>query len=211
MKCKKCNNQSFYTLKNGYIKCKTCAKKYSLEKIQNSRKIIEAFCNNQNALEVSKNLNVNYRTVKNKYDQIRVFISKFLEDEYNKCIKDYSQYEEYYYFKTKDKNKKNKLLHDAINIMGFYSNSKVYTILMPKPRSLNFSKDNTFENYLSWNKIHSQDSYKTKLKEFWNFLEKNIKKYKGIKDDYFFYYLKECEFRFNYEKDEQVLILWENF
>ena len=48
---------------------------------------------------------------------------------------------------------------------------------------------------------------KTKLYDFWKFLEENLKKYKGVEQDNFFYYLKECEFRFNYDKKEQTEIL----
>ena len=35
----------------------------------------------------------------------------------------------------------------------------------------------------------------------------NLKKYKGVEEDNFYYYLKESEFKFNYTKDEQIEIL----
>ena len=41
----------------------------------------------------------------------------------------------------------------------------------------------------------------------WKFLEKNLKKYKGVEEENFFFYLKECEFRFNYSKEEQLEII----
>jgi len=207
MKCQNCDSTNFYTLKNNYIKCKKCAKKYSLKKLEKDKQILEAFCENKTALEISKELKVNYRTIKDRYDEYRYKISIYLEDTYNSSVKDYSEYEEYYYFKQKDKTKKKKSLYEAINIMGFYSNNRVYTLLMPKLPTSRFDEDKGFDEYLNWYKIHSKDSYKTNLYKFWQFLDENLTKYKGIKEEYFFYYLKECEFRFNYSKEEQLEIL----
>lgn len=211
MKCKNCNNDTFYYIEQNYIKCKNCKKKYSLKKLQTDTKIIKSFCDDINANECSKLLNLNYRTIKNRYDQLRLKLAKFLEEEYNKSIKDYSDYEEYYYFNAKQKQNKNKSLHDAINIMGFYFDKKVYTLLMPKLPKRNSENDEHFKEYLNWYKIHSQESYKTNLKEFWSFLEDSLRKYKGFNQDYFFYYLKECEFKFNYTKEEQIKILTKIF
>ena len=91
--------------------------------------------------------------------------------------------------------------------MGFYSNERVYTLLMPKIGKRAFDIEDGFIQYLNWNKIHSLNSHQTKLNEFWKFLEDNLKKYKGMNEDNFFYYLKESEFKFNYSKDEQIEIL----
>lgn len=132
MKCQNCNNTTFYKLQNEYIKCKKCAKKYSLKKIQKEQEIRNTFIQNLTALESSNSLKVNYRTIKDRYDEYRYKIALFLEDEYNKSIKDNSEYEEYYYFNQRQKNKKKKSLYKAINIMGFYSNEKLIDILRIK-------------------------------------------------------------------------------
>ena len=207
MKCQNCNNTTFYKLQNEYIKCKQCAKKYSLKKLQKEESIKNAFIQNLTALQSSKELNLNYRTIKDRYDEFRYKIAMYLEDEYNKSIKDNSEYEEYYYFNQRQKNKKKKSLYQAINIMGFYSNERVYTLLMPKLIQKTLDENDSFEKYLKWHKLHSKQSHKTKLHEFWILLEENLKKYKGVKEEHFFYYLKECEFRFNYKKKEQEEIL----
>ena len=86
MICQNCNNTTFYTLANDYIKCKTCAKKYSLKKLQKDDLIIIQFCENKNALEVSKELEVNYKTIKDRFDVFRKKIALFLENEYNNSI-----------------------------------------------------------------------------------------------------------------------------
>ena len=207
MICQNCNNTNFYILANDYIKCKTCAKKYSLKKLQKDELIIIQFCENKNALEVSKELEINYKTVKNRFDIFRKKIALFLESEYNNSIKSYNEYEEFYYIKEREKKKKKKSLSEAINIMGFYSNEKVYTLLMPKIGKRAFDIEDGFIQYLNWNKIHSLNSHQTNLNKFWKFLEDNLKKYKGMEEDNFFYYLKESEFRFNYSKEKQIEIL----
>jgi transposase len=208
MICKNCKNQTFYTLADDYIKCKKCAKKYSLKKLKRDQDILDGFCKNITALELSKQLKLNYKTIKNRYDEIRAKLPQFLEDEYNSMPKDFSEYEEYYYFTKKQKLQNIKSLYEAINIIGFYSNEKVYTLLMPNLKQRRESLNaNEYEEYLNWHKIYSKESYKTKLYDFWKFLEENLKKYKGIENEYFFYYLKECEFRFNYTLEEQEKIL----
>lgn len=207
MICQNCNNTTFYTLANDYIKCKTCAKKYSLKKLQKDDLIIIKFCENKNALQVSKELEVNYKTIKDRFDIFRKKIALFLEHEYNNSIHDYNEYEEFYYIKEREKKKKKKSLSESINIMGFYSNKKVYTLLMPKIGRRAFDIEDGFIQYLNWNKIHSLNSHQTNLNIFWKFLEDNLKKYKGFEEDNFFYYLKESEFKFNYTKDEQIEIL----
>lgn len=207
MNCPNCQNDSFYILANDYIKCKRCAKKLSLKKLQKDSLIIEKFCEDKNALETSKELNLNYKTVKDRFDQYRKKIAIFLEDEYQNSIKDYSEYEEFYYIKEREKHKKRKSLSEAINIIGFYSNEIVYTLLMPKVGNRAFDIEDGFIQYLNWYKIHSQNAHKTKLNKFWKYLELKLKKYKGIDEDNFFYYLKEQEFKFNYKKQNQKEIL----
>lgn len=208
MICPNCQNRTFYTLANSYIKCKKCAKKLSLKKIEKDRLIINKFCEGKNSLQSSKELELNYKTVKNRFDLLRKKIAIFLENNYQKSVKSFSDYEEFFYFKQKEKSKKIKSLNEAINIIGFYSKQKVYTLLMPNIKDRTFAKsDDDFFQYMLWYKLQSQNSEKTAISKFWSFLEDELKKYKGVDDSNFFYYLKECEFRFNYKKSEQLEIL----
>ncbi|MFV7790646.1 hypothetical protein ACNSOP_08820 [Aliarcobacter lanthieri] len=207
MICPNCEHKEFYTLANNYIKCKKCTKKLSLKKIAKEKFIIEKFCEDKNALQTAKELDLNYKTVKDRFDFFRKKIAIFLEDIYHSSIKDNTEYEEFYYIKNREKKKKRKSLSEAINIIGFYSNQRVYTLLMPKIGNRAFDIEDGFIQYLNWYKIHSQNAHQTKLNEFWKFLESNLRKYKGIDEDNFFYYLKEYEFKFNYIKSEQIEIL----
>lgn len=209
-RCPFCNNKHLYQLQNNYKKCSSCKKKFSLKKIETDKRVIELFCNQISANSCAKLLNVNYRTIKNRYDIFRKLIANYLEDVYHSSIKDNSSYEEFYYFTDKQKKDKKKSLYNAVNIIGFYSNKRIYTLLMPKLPSYNTKEESkTFENYLKWHRIFSIDSYSTPLNIFWKYLEKNLHKYKGINEKNFFFYLKECEFKFNYLQNEQIEILKE--
>lgn len=205
--CPKCKN-NVYALANNYKKCSNCHYKFSMNKYTMDLKIIESFCSNINALECSNVLNVNYRTVSNKYHLFRQLIATYLQTIYENKTHDNSSYEEFYFFTQRQKEKKEKSLYEAINIIGFYSNGLVYTLLMPTlPKSNLEQEDKNFEKFLSWHKLQSQDAYTTPLKIFWSYLEQNLKKYKGMKEENFFYYLKECEFKFNFLLNRQIEIL----
>lgn len=135
------------------------------------------FCNNINANKCAKILNVNYRTVQNRYILFRKLIATHLEELHYNMPVDNSSYEEYYYFTNNQKKNKKKSLYDAINIIGFYSNKKIFTLLMPRLPIYNNEEDTkTFENYLKWHKIHSKNAYSTPLNIFWKYLEENLKK-----------------------------------
>lgn len=209
--CPKCGCKKLYKLKNNYLKCKECNKKFSPQKYQLDFKIIDFFCNDYNVLETSQILNLNYRTVQNRYVLIRKLCASYLDDLYQNSVQEKSSYEEHYFFTQKDKKKKRKSIYDAINIIGFYSNNRVFTLLMsPLPKPINEQEDKSFEKYLQWHKIYSQENQTSVLKNFWIFLDESMKKYNGINPNNFFHYLKECEFKFNFSTHEQKSIL-ENF
>jgi transposase-like protein len=208
--CPFCDSKRLYHLKDEYNKCSFCNKKFSLKKLHKDNTIIEFFCNNINANKCSKILNLNYRTVQNRYVLFRRLIANYSEKNYHSSIQDNSSYEEFYYFTNRQKSNKRKSLYDAINIIGFYSNKNIFTLLMPKLPTYNSKKDTkSFESYLKWHKIYSQNSYTTPLNVFWKYLEENLKKYKGINEENFFFYLKECEFKFNHLQNRQIEILKE--
>lgn len=189
MICKSCQSNQFYQLKNDYIKCKNCSKKYSLKKLKLDEQIIDSFIANKNALQVSKDLELNYRTVKNRYDFYRLNLTSFLNDIYNESFKQYSEYEEKRVVLNKNKDL-------FIDVMAFTNGNSVYSILMP-----NFSSTSAKK------KIYSNKFYETKLYDFWLHLNENLKQYKGINQERIVLYIKEYEFKFNYNTEEQKEIL----
>jgi len=64
-----------------------------------------------------------------------------------------------------------------------------------------------FSKFMMFNKIAKTNKRENTITRFWYFFEDWIVKYKGVNSENFFFYLKECEFKFNYPKDEAKEIL----
>ena len=213
MKCIFCGNEKLYRLKSGQLKCSSCGRKFSPQKIQRDLKAIECFCKNLTVAQASKLLELNYTTVKKRYEKIRELIAQFLEQEYQntKVI----EYDEYIYLqRSKKKTKEN--IFDAQDFLTFHYDNKVYNLLMP---NLNRYKDQfladgaeeiyfkEFSKFMMFNKISKIQKKQNIITQFWEFFEDFILKYKGVDRKNFFYYLKEAEFKFNYTQEEQRDIL----
>ncbi|WP_310441720.1 transposase [Sulfurimonas sp.] len=213
MKCIYCNNKKLYQLKSGQLKCSNCKKKFSVKKIEKDLKIIECFCNDLNINEVNKKLDINYVTVKKRYDLFRQLIASRLEDEFKD--KTVIEYDEYIYLEKSKRDIKENIF-DAQNFLTFHYDDKIYNLLM---QNLNMYKNQfmddgadeayfkEFSKYMMFNKISKIQKKENLITKFWIFFEKSILKYKGVRHENFFYYLKEIEFKFNYEKGEQKEIL----
>lgn len=213
MNCPFCNHDIIYTLKSSQKKCAKCLKKFSEKKILFEKKIIELFCENITVNQIVKNHNLNYVTVKNKYDKYRQLIASFLEVQYhNKSVIEYDEY--IYLEQSKKKVKEN--IFDAINFMTFNYEDKVYNLLMPNLHryknqflddGIEQSYFKEFSKFMMMNKISKIQKKENIIASFWIFFEESILKYKGIDKENFFYYLKEIEFKFNYCVKEQKEIL----
>lgn len=214
MNCPYCNSSKYYILGTKQRKCLQCRKKYSPKKILLNKKIIESFCDDFNIKKTADNLEINYLTVKKRFDIFRTLIINFLEEQYNKSQT--IEYDEYIYL-SKSKKKVKENIFDSHNFLTFsYGKDKVYNLLMP---SLNRYKSQflddglediyfkEFSKFMMFNKIAKVKKSENSITRFWNYFEKSILKYKGIDNKNFFYYLKEIEFKFNYTKDEAKEIL----
>lgn len=175
--------------------------------------VVECFVNNLTANQSAKKLNINYVTVKKKYELFRRNIANYLEDVYrDKTVLEYDEY--IYLEKSKKKVKEN--IFDAQNFLTFSYDDKVYNLLM---QNLNVYKNQfledgaeeiyfkEFSKFMMQNKISKTKNRENQITKFWIFFEDSILKYKGVNDKNFIYYLKEIEFKFNYEKNEQLNIL----
>lgn len=213
MKCIYCNNKKLYQLKSEQLKCSNCKKKFSIKKIEKDLKIIECFCNDLNINETSKKLDINYVTVKKRYDLFRQLIASRLEDEFKD--KTVIEYDEYIYLEKSKRDIKENIF-DAQNFLTFHYDNKIYNLLM---QNLNMYKNQfmddgadeayfkEFSKYMMFNKISKIQKKENLITKFWIFFEKSILKYKGVRHENFFYYLKEIEFKFNYEQSLQKEIL----
>lgn len=205
--CIYCSHKILYTLKNGHIKCSKCKKKFSPRKVETFLKILQGFCNDINALELSKQLSLNYLTITKSYQSIRYKIAFFCQYEFEKHENYITQYDEYIYLPN---NKKTKIefLYDAQNFLIF-DYGKIYTLLLPFSSKYHIYDTNPKElkKFLTYNKIAKLNSQQNTIKDFCIYLEKNITKYKGISNENFNYYLKEMEFKYNYPPQDRFNIL----
>jgi transposase-like protein len=127
-----------------------------------------------------------------------------------------NEYDEYIYLE-KRKRKDKRYIFDAKNFLTFdYDDAKIYNMLLPdlsrfKEGFLKDSLDDTyykeFSKYLKWHRVSSLKNRQNNITKFWDFFENQILKFKGIKNNNFFFYLKEIEFKFNYNTAEQIKIL----
>ena len=214
MECIFCNNKKLYRLKSEQLKCSSCKRKFSPKKIARDKEIINCFCNDLPINRCAKKLNLNYITVKSRYELFRKFISAFLEKEYQH--KETIEYDEYIYL-SKNKKKIKENIFEAQNFLTFNYEEKVYNILMPnlnryKNQFLSDGLDEAyfkeFSKFMMFNKIAKTNKKENIITRFWEFFEESILKYKGIDNENFFYYLKECEFKFNYTKKMQQELLF---
>ncbi|SMC09787.1 hypothetical protein [Nitratiruptor tergarcus] len=203
MRCIYCNAPT-YLLGNGNRKCKICKRKFSPAKIARKEKIIECFCKDLSVNECMRRSGYNYVTIKSYYDAFRKKIAAFMEEEYLNR-QETRAYEEYIYLENSKDPKKD--IFDGYNFLTFDYGGRIYNLLMPdlsrfKPY---FSEDGLnevyykeFKNFLRISKLQ-KNSQNRLIYDFWSYLEDLLPKYRGIKRENFFYYLKEAEFKFNFD------------
>jgi len=218
IECLYCGN-TLYRLKDKRLKCSKCHKKISLNKTNKILTLIESYINDESAHAAAKRLHLSYSSVWTYYEEFRYLSAKICEEEYNSKREEKCEYEEYFYLE-KTKKSKREAIFDAHNFLTFDYHGHIYTLLLPslKKYKTQMLQDNIEDAYLDeFNKfkrisriIKVSKHYNT-IVEFWDYFEKSILKYKGIRNDAFIYFLKECEFKFNHTKEEATTLLIEKY
>ena len=212
--CLFCHNFA-YTLSDGRIKCSKCLKKISLAKINKIMLLIHAFTDNESALNLSKRTQLSYSSVQKYFHNFRILAAQICEEEYEQVRNSQCEYEEYYYLESSKKNKR-EAIFDAHNFLTFDYSGHIYTILMPSLQQYKkqFLEDNLTDGYIDEfntfkrkTKIIKVQNHFNNIITFWEYFEKAILKYKGLKSDTFIYFLKECEFKYNHTKEEAIELL----
>lgn len=203
MKCIFCNHKKLYVLKTGQLKCGGCKKKFSQKKILQRERIIECFCKNLTANQTAQILKISYQTIANEYKKIRENIAIFSQEYY--IDKEILAYDEYLYLEKSKKQKEN--IFQSKNFLTFCYENKVYNLLMPNIKRYEELEVKDFSRFMRTNKISKYEEKELLIRQFWDFFESSILKYKGVDEENFFYYLKECEFKFNYTYERQNEIL----
>ena len=206
--CIYCKHTKLYKLANGYLKCASCKRKISPAKIEKSKKLIIAFCRNLTAYEASRIYRYSYMTTKTHYEHIRLLITQYLEEQYNKHTKEIKEFDEYFYLEKSKKRDENTIF-DIQNFLTFDYGGKVYNILMPSLRKYRYMSYENLLHFITFQRVAKLKRLDNTIVKFWNFFEEGIKRYRGVDKENFIYYLKEFEFKFNYTQEEQKNILLE--
>jgi hypothetical protein len=177
--------------------------------------VIDAFCGGNNANATAESLKLSYVTVKKRYDLLRILITQHLEEKYQQRTSDITEYEEYLYLEAAKRHEQRHIF-DAHNFITFDCSGWIYTLMMPSlyRHKHQFLADNLenvyydeFSKFLRLNRIAKLQKRNNKITLFWEFFESFILQYRGVKPEYFAYYLKEAEFKFNYSASEQPDVL----
>ena len=192
MSCVYCGHYILYKLKEGNFKCAKCKRKFSINKIERKAKILKGFLEELNPKEISEKYNISYATVVKEIKNIRMVIAKICEDEFLKKD-DIKEFEEYIYIPNKN-------IKSAQNFLTIDFGGRIYNIMLSPLKNYDFN-EKEIKSFFRQNKIIKIYDKKA-IKEFWVYFENFMKRFKGIKEDNFFYYLKEAEFRFNNYKIE---------
>lgn len=187
------------------VKCSVCKKKYSPERVNQIITLMDHFCKDENALTASKILHLSYATVLKYYQKFRHLAAEYCEEQYHLHRTRESQYEEYLYIE-KSKRHNKKAIFDSHNFLTFAYGEHVYTILMPSLGAYKqqFLEDNLeevytkeFSKFMRSSRIIKISEHDNAITRFWYYFEKFIRSFKGVSSEFFPYYLKEAEFKFN--------------
>lgn len=212
--CLYCHNP-LYQLGDGMLKCSSCKKKQSPERINKIMTLIYAFVQDENAYSASKRLKLSYVSTHRYYETFRTLCARICEDEYEEVREKPCEYEEYFYIE-KSKRHKPSAVFEAQNFLTFDYDEHLYTIVMPSMKKYRqqFINDNLEDVYATEIARFKRQSRIIKVSKrynnivlFWDFFERSIVRYKGITQEYFPYYLKEMEFKFNHTATQQRSLL----
>jgi len=205
--CMYCSN-FVYHLSDGRLKCYKCHKKISKKKINKIITLIDAFIENETALNVSKRLQLSYPSIQKYFLTFRKLSAIICQEEYEIIKNQTCEYEEYFYIENSKKMKK-QTMFDAINFLTFYYNNHIYTILLPS--MIKYKNDNLddveLKRFKRDSKLIHLKTFHNNINNFWKYLEKKLLPYKGIDKKNFGYFLKEIEFKYNHSKKEAKKLL----
>lgn len=181
--------------------------------------LIVSYVNNESALSLSKRTKLSYASIQKHFETLRLLSAQICEREYESVRDQPCEYEEYYYLENSKKLQR-EAVFDAHNFLTFDYDKHIYTILMPSLQqykqqfiedSVEGSYINEFNKFKRNSKIIKVDHQYNNIVTFWNYFEKALLKYKGVKNDSFIYFLKECEFKYNHTQEEAIELLIEEY
>jgi len=232
--CIFCDKYGLYKLKDKKVKCKNCKKYYSLKKLQIELQVLYYFYLELSARKTAKELNLNYKTVQEKFMQFRKSINNFCASEAQELNGELEIDESY--FGGKRKGNRGRGAHNKTIVFGILERKgQVYTKIVEnvsKETLMEEIKNKTLkgsvfytdgwksyaslEQYGKHNIIkHNKDQFAdghnhiNGIEGFWSYAKERFHKYHGIKKNNYPFYLKEMEFRFNHRNESIFNLLFD--
>lgn len=229
--CIKCNNNKLYILKDNKVKCSKCKSYYSLNKISLDLWSLYYFSIETTANKVSKELNVNYKTVHSRYKFYRNKIYEYQNKTFHP-LKGEIECDESY-FGGRRKGNRGRGSANKIIVLGLLDRKgKIYTTVVENVTAeclLKQIQDNSIKGSVFYtDKFKSYNSLKfyrkhltidhqnrfamgknhiNGLEGFWSYAKERLLKYHGVSKNNFKLYLKEIEFRYN-NRDKNMFNLF---
>jgi transposase-like protein len=211
-------------------------KQFVRAKISNKkfRQILRSFALDLTATQIAKLSTLNRNTVNRYLTFIRQSVARFCEAE--SPFSGVIELDESYFGTKRVKGKRGRGASEKTIVFGIYKrNGKVYTEVVPDVRKdtlLQIVKgkvalDSTihtdgFRSYdgivhLGYQKhyriLHSNGQFAigsnhiNGIEGFWGYAKVRLTKFRGLSKNSFYFHLKECEFRFNYRKENLYALL----
>jgi transposase len=231
-KCVYCDKNKLYKLKDSRIKCKSCNKYYSLKKLRTDMLVLYYFYLEISARRAAIELELNYKTVQDRFMQFRKFIAEYCNKEAKKLNGEVEIDESY--FGGKRKGQRGRGANNKTIVFGILERKgKIYTKIVENVSAetlMNEIKNKTDKGSVfytdGWKSYASLEQYgkhniidhDKKLVEdnhnhingiegFWSFAKERFHKYHGIDKKNYPFYLKEMEFRFNHRNENVFKLL----
>jgi len=231
-KCIFCNENKLYKLKDKRVKCKHCNKYYSLPKLRTDMIILYYFYLEISARRAAIELELNYKTVQDKFMQFRRVIAEYCNQEAKRLNGELELDETY--FGGKRKGKRGRGANNKAIAFGILERKgRVHTIIVENVSKETLMKaiesktkkgsvfyTDGFRSYADLKQYgkhniirHDKEEFvKEKnhingIEGFWSFAKERFHKYHGIDKKNYPFYLKEMEFRFNHRNENVYKLL----
>ena len=202
------------------------------------RQILKLFSLDIPALTTSKFMNMNYRTIHRLYTLWRLRIASLAMEEMRPFCGEI-EVDESYFGPTRVRGKRGRGASHKIPVLGLHKRGERVFVsvvencsrsqLMPILKGFILEKSDVYtDGWKAYDGIlmkgfehhrihHHQNQFArgknhiNGIESFWSYAKFRLSKLRGIRRDFFFLHLKECEWRFNHRSDNIYAFLINNF
>jgi transposase len=232
--CPKCKGQKLFKLSDDRWKCSKCFYRFSAKRISDDLDILHCFSLEIPATKTAKDLRLSYNKVRNKYMEYRHEIYECMNQEFRKLSGEIECDETY--FGGRKKGPRGRGSQGKIKVFGMLERQgKIFTTVVDNVKAETLmhevqqhaEKGSVFytDQFKSYKSLKFFGKHKTidhgiqyakgrnhinGLEGFWSFAKERFLKYHGIDKQYFPFYLKELEFRYNHRKENIYELLAKN-